>query len=249
MPFLRNFQYLLPSGKAWQIVASKTLRSFFVGLTGVFSDARTFTDEIYEDLHPDTTRELAEWEKQFGLQPSPSTSEADRRLALAAEWAATGGQSPGYIEGVLQTAGFDVYIHEWWSSGPAPYVARDPRLYTTQPLIGTYQCRADPAQPQCAASISAPQCNRFLANDPGYLLNKTGVPNAPPPVPDDSDFWPYFLYFGGATFGTTALVPNDRKAEFIRLLLKLSPMNNWIVTIVDYTTAGVFDASFDASFE
>ncbi len=251
MPSLRTFQQLLPNAKAWRIVVQKTLRDFFTGLVGGFSDARDYIDEVHGDLHPDTTRELAAWESQFGLVPASTATENERRAALAAEWAATGGQSPSYIQGVIQTAGFDVYIHDWWSSGP-PYVARDPRDYTEDPLIGDYQCDAiTTTQPQCNEfGEDQPQCSAFLTGDPGYIVNRTLVPIAPPPVPDDPDYWPYFVYFGGETFGDYAYVPNARRAEFERLLLKLCPTHLWIVTgLIDFTTEGVFDDSFDSSFE
>ena len=138
MPFLRIFQHLLPNARAWRLSKGKTIRKFFEGLAGAPEDARAFIDAVYGDVFPATTRELAAWEEQYGIAANPD--EATRRLNLAAEWAAQGGQSPSYIQGVLHTAGFiDVYIHEWWESGP-PYAARDPRDYTTHPTIGTVQC-------------------------------------------------------------------------------------------------------------
>src|SRR5687768_9476272 len=116
----RAFEHLVPRAQAWRLGLGKQLRRLFEGLVPSFEREREFADDVYLDLFPDTTRELEAWESQYGLEPAPSDSEATRRLALAAEWAATGGQSPAYIQGVLQAAGFDVYVHEWWASGP-PY--------------------------------------------------------------------------------------------------------------------------------
>jgi hypothetical protein len=238
--FFRIFQHLLPRGAAWKVTIAKTLRSFFLGLSEQPAVAKGYIDDVYFDLFPATTRELNEWEKQFGLELTDMTSApavVAGRLALAAEWAATGGQSPSYIQGVLQTAGFDVYVHDWWSSGP-PYVARDPRDYTDLPLIGLYQCTGDAfrytSQPQCSGLPTQPQCNAFLANDPHYLVNKDLTRRAPPPVPDDDTKWPYFLYVGGETFPDHAIVDITRRAEFERLILKLRPLELWIVTLIDY---------------
>jgi hypothetical protein len=239
MSFFRIFQHLLPDAAAWRLTIAKTLRSFFEGLAGGPEDAVAFVDDVYGDLNPETTRELVEWEKQFGLQPNGD--EATRRLALAAEWAANGGQSPSYIQGVLHTAGFtNLFVHEWWSSGP-PYVARDPRDYTEQPLIGSHQCTGNDgfgypfsSQPQCSAFASQPQCNGWLANEVGYLVNKDLTRRAPPPVPDDSDRWPYFWYVGAETFPEIASVDADLRPELERLLLKLGPSHLWIVTLIAY---------------
>jgi hypothetical protein len=243
MLFFRIFSHLLPRAQAWRITVDKTLRKLFLGLSEEPALARQFADQVFEDLLPETTRlhALNEWERQFGLALTDTSVVEDgaaARLILAAEWQATGGQSPSYIQGVLRAAGFDVYIHEWWSSGP-PYVARDPRDYTNQPLVGSHQCTGVPlaplpSQPQCSAFASQPQCNRWLANETDYLVNKDLTRRAPPPVPDDPATWPYFMYVGAETFPARAVVDVTRRSEFERLLLKLRPLHNWIVTLVDY---------------
>lgn len=236
MLFFRQLQHLLPRATAWRVTADKTLRKFLEGLTRLPSDIREFVDEVHADRLPGTTRELAEWEAQFGLLANGDQS--TRRASLAAAWSAQGGQSPRYIQDTLQAAGFDLYVHEWWEPGP---VARDPRDYTNQPLLSTHQCSALADQPQCSALADQPQCDRFLQNDVGYLVNRTLTDVAPPPVPDDSAKWPYFIYVGGETFPDVALVLASRRADLERLLLKICPTHNWIVTLVEYSEPVVDD--------
>lgn len=238
MSFFRIFQHLLPDAAAWRLTIEKTLRRFFEGLAGGPEDAVEFVDDVYGDINPETTRALEEWEKQFGLQPNGD--ETERRLALAAEWAANGGQSPSYIQGVLHTAGFtNLFVFDWWEDGAPPYVARDPRDYTEQPLVGSWQCTGEPGapesfQPQCSAFPSQPQCNNWLANEVGYLVNKDLTRRPPPPVPDDSDYWPFFYYIGAETFGEIASVDADLRPELERLVLKISPAHMWVVMLVAY---------------
>lgn len=233
MTFFRMLQHLLPSAIAWRTYAGKRLTQLVEGLSGAQSDAVAFVDDVSDDLDPRYTRELALWERQFGI-PGTGT-EAERRLALAAAWAATGGQSPSYLQGVMQAAGFDVYVHEWWSGGPGPYVARDPRDYTELALIGgLVQC----GEPLAQCGEPTAQCNRFLANDVGYLVNLNLTNVAPPPIPDDAAKWPYFLYWGGETFGDPAPIPASRRAEFEQLLLKICPAQQWLVTMVTYIPDG-----------
>jgi hypothetical protein len=234
LSFLALYQHLLPRGLAWRTTVDTTLRKFFVGLSGLPTDVRTFVDLVYLDLLPSTTREYALWEKQFAL--NPGGSEEARRAKLAAAWSTQGRQSPDYIQRVIHAAGFDtVFIHEWWESGP-PYVARDPRDYTDQPLIGRYQCEATtpwecfdpgPGEPL------APHCDDSLINDPGYVVNLDLTRRSPPPVPDDPSFWPYFLYFGGEVFGELAEVPASRIAELKELLLRISPAQQWLVLMIE----------------
>lgn len=228
MSLADTLRLLLPRARAWRAAFGSRVRAYLDGLAGEGDAVRTFADEVLEDIYPATTRYPELWERQFGL---PSTgSDAVRRARIAAEWAATGGQSPDYLQGVVQAAGFDLWIHDWWSSGPGPYVARDPRDYTIVPLVGTIQCGE--ALAQCGEPIAL--CNAFLANDPGYLVNLALNSAAPPPVPADPDTWPFFIYWGGETFGTNAEILSSRRAELERLLLKLCPAHCWIVVMADY---------------
>lgn len=142
MIFFRAFQHLLPRGRAWVVVVEKRLRQFFEGLSGVGSEAKQFVDDVWADLYPKTTRDLAGWEKQYGL-PSVGLTEQQRRDRLAAAWKAQGGQDPRYIEDTLQANGFDVYVHEWWQPGTEPAVGvqgqatpRNPLLYVREEFTG-----------------------------------------------------------------------------------------------------------------
>lgn len=249
MVFFRQFQHLLPKSEAWKLAVGGTLRKLFEGLAGAPAALREFADNTFLDIFPDTTRELSAYEEQFGLKQG-ATDEV-RIAAVEAAWTATGGQSPRYLQDVLQKAGFDVYVHEWWSSGPAPYVPRDPRAYTNQPLVGTVQCAPDAWAPQCKLSTTtshlAHQCNDFLANRTYYLVNKDLSNRAPPPIPSDPAKWPFFMYVGGATFGDYAYIAEPwRMEELERLILKYRPTNAWIVMLIE--PSEVFDESFDDSF-
>lgn len=225
--FFRILQHLLPDGVAWRTTVQKRLRTLLEALAEEPAAVRVFVDKVYRDLFPESTRELAAWERFFVLPGNGD--DATRRQRLAAAWQETGGQAPRYLQDIVQAAGFDLYVHEWWSSGP-PWVARDPRAHTQVPLIGTVQC----GEPDALCGEVSAQCNAFLANEPGYLVNIDLTPTAPPRVPDDPDAWPYFVYFGGATFGDRVPITVARRRELEDLLLKLCPAQHWIVLMVDW---------------
>lgn len=230
MSMASTLRLLLPRGaRAWAANAGTRLRQYLDGLAGEGDAVRTFADEVLEDMYPATTRRIDLWERQFGL---PSTgSMSVRRQRVAAEWAATGGQSPDYLQGVVQAAGFPLFIHDAWESGPDPYVWRDPHDYTEQPLIGSVQC--DEALAQCGEPDA--MCNAFLANEVGYLVNDALTRAAPPPIPADSDAWPLFVYWGAENIDDEPPeVLTSRRGELERLLLKLCPADKWIVVLVTY---------------
>jgi uncharacterized protein YmfQ (DUF2313 family) len=250
MLFFRLLVHLLPRAIAWQVTVDKTLRRFLDALAKSPADARDFIDAVWLDIFPKTTRELAAWEKEHGIVAAGT--EAERRLQLAAAWSAQGGQSPRYLEDVLRAAGFDVHVYEWWELPVTiPRTKRDPRNYTDVARVGTVQCMpADMAGVHCCTANDAPppdplpggvelwdlypECNRWLVNDVGYLVNLTLTREAPPPVPNDPAYWPYFIYIAGTDVDTRADVPAARRDEFQRLLLKLRPDQQWVVTYVNY---------------
>lgn len=237
---------LLPTGDAWRAVATSSLSKILEGISPTFERVREFSNSCYLDLFADTTRELAEWEAEFGVYPRQGVSDDARRATLQGRKSATGGQSPSYIQATLQAAGFDVYIHECWAT-TSPFVARDPRAYTSAPYIGTHRCGAPGSR--CGAPTA--RCNRFLVNQPGYWQTLRWAGEAPDRVPDDSDYWPFFIYLGGATFGDTFSILESRWREFQWLVQQIKPSRHWVVVFADIVPddGGIFDATFDPAFE
>lgn len=258
------------------MTTQKRLRELFDGF-GAFVEHEDgplkFVDGVFEDAFPATARTstgaLAEWQKQFGIQPSGTV--VTQRLALDAEWKAQGGQSPRYLQDTLQAAGFNIFVHEWWDPNAAPFEqvqcgqsaaqcgkvlarcaagliqrkVRNPFDYAEQPLIGTTQCGQSESQCGRAGEL----CSDFLANDTHYIVNKDLTPRAPPRIPTDPTYWHYFLYFGGETFPDLADISVGRREELDRLILKLRPTQQWCVVLADYVIIDTFDETFDLSFD
>jgi uncharacterized protein YmfQ (DUF2313 family) len=249
MIFLRQLKHLLPRAKAWSLTIDKKLRQFFDGLSIIGSDFKIFDDGVYEDLFPETTRELDAWEAQFGLTDPVGLTTQQRRDRIDAAWKARGGQSPRYIQDRMQAAGFDVYVHEWWVPGTEPAIgvqacatARNPATYVpagnflVNKLINTgpvYLWQAGEAGAQ--AGEADIQCGNF-----------TSFENAPTvyPAPTDPTKWPYVLYIGGAVFPTLVDIPGEQRDEFENLLLKICPAQQWLGLLVGY---GEFGLSLSSS--
>tara|TARA_R100000808_G_C2154687_1_gene165859 strand:+ start:3483 stop:4376 length:894 start_codon:yes stop_codon:yes gene_type:complete len=271
MNFLNIYKHLLPNAKSWRLSANKKLTALFDGLTGIISDTKLFADLVWLDIFPQTTREIDLWEDQWAL-PAGDLTEQERRDRLDATWKALGGQDPRYIQDTLQAAGFDVYIHEWWTPGTEPVtgvkscaIPRNPNNYLVEGgQAYIVACGEDVAQ--CGEPLA--QCGERLDYSTGYpLVNKVsftelqliplcgeieaaaGEPRAQCgdfdevffkqkeyiiPGPEDSDKWPYFVYFGAETFPDKATIPVTRKEEFEDLLLKICPLQLWIGVLVDF---------------
>jgi len=272
MPWFRVIQHLLPHSTAWSVTAEKKLRNFALALAEAPATFKTFVDEVWEEVFPEYTTHLSEWEREGGIFVNAADSDATRREKIDAWWKADGGQSPTDIEDVLHDSGFtELFVHECWSTvGPPTWVARDPGDYTEIPAIGTVQCSAcdwgSYEQPQCSSGfdtsggvddgdpITQWQCDDLVANDPGYLVNSNLTRRAPPAPPDDSTKWPYFIYVSGEVLSTDVndwpIIINTRRAEIERLLLKHCPTQHWIVLAVRWIApVDIFSDDFDDSFE
>jgi len=228
--FFRIIRHLLPSGKAWRLTIDKTLRRFFEGLSSGPADARGFVDDVYDDLDPQRTRELAAWEQQFGVKAG-SLTDQERRDRLDALWKATGGQDPRYIEDTLRGAGFDIRIYEWWvpgSAGPNP-----PKRNPFAALGEVSIIRCGSAEARCGNEPA--RCGNITVGD-GYLLVNRGLESpTPPAIPTDETKWPYILYIGGSSFDQPALIPAARRLELETLALQIAPTQQWLGMIVNFT--------------
>lgn len=184
--WLRIFKHLLPHGRPWRLTINRNLRALFDGLSGIGSDAKDYIDQAWQDIFPDTTRELASWEDQFGL-PNAGLTDQERRDRLAATWKALGGQDPSYIQQVLRDNGFDVYIHEWWAPGSEPTIGvhscttpRSPLMYLRREFTNvTLGVECGEALAQCGESFALagngveprgyPLVNRILRTVPDTI--------------------------------------------------------------------------------
>lgn len=258
--FYRVLEHLLPRSEAWKTYINKTLSAFLVSFVQGFCFTRHFFDFIFTDIFPQKTRQLDLWEQQFGLITSLPT-EQERRDRLDAQWKAIGGQSPKYIQDILQDSGFNVYVHEWW------YYDFD---FVSYVICGNTDAVCGNANAYCgnssAQSRQTRNPNDWIDSD-SVLVNKIqfakklytqyvicgnsnavcGNENAVSggfsgieiqlikyEIPSDSDLWPYFWYVGGVDFGATVDIPLERKEEFETLILKIKPRQTWVGLFINY---------------
>lgn len=229
---IKLYKHLLPTGAPWSLVADSWLRKFFIGLSGFIVDVVLHADLLILDLFPSTTRELGRHEEQFGLQSSGLT-DTQRRARVAGAWAALGGQSAAYIEDILRTAGFFVYVHEAWAPGVGTwgvYRCGEQRAYCGSPNM---VCAASSILRNPTGVLSA--TNASIMPGMGYpLVNKTPAMQYAE-TPGLASAFPFILYIGGEVFGTLADIPDSRRDEFEQLCLKLKPAHLWLGMLINYT--------------
>ncbi len=185
MNFLNIIRHLLPKSESSKLTNSgdlnnssdKQLTDFWEGMTGTPEDIKDYTDLIYLDLFPQTTRELDLWEKQFNL-PDTGLTEQQRRDRLEGAWQSKGGQDPRYIQDTLQAAGFPVFLHEWWVPGTENPVGtngcvapRNPLEFLAQPDgSGAIFTLCDEDVMECGEDEAL--CGNFSSGEGYALVNK-----------------------------------------------------------------------------
>lgn len=238
------FKHLLPTGRAWSLTATKNLRKFFEAIAPETSDnPRTFAGDLYGDIFPQTTRQLREWERQFGLPRSPSLTVQQRRDRLEAKWRDRGGQSPKYIQDTLRANGFDVYVHEWWEPGTEPPIGFNSPPATPRNPLSVINSEYSAVVPMVDCGEPLAECGEVFA-EAGNFLGRFGYPlvnkfiydsdDVGYTVPNDPSKWPFFMYIGGPEFGDVAEIPAARRYEFEELILRIRPTQLWIGVIVRY---------------
>jgi hypothetical protein len=229
---LKPFSRGAPSGHAWKNLPSSILKKVFGVFDTELREAASLIDVVAKDAFADTTNQLDTWEREFGLR-TPAT-ELERRQQLDFTLRSDGGQSLEFIQDTLQAAGFNVWVHSCWVS-ENPFVVKDPRAYIDPPEYGTELCtdNVDWNQPQCTDTPAWGQAQaNGIVGGTNYFDNITLQDNYLPPVPDDPDAWPFFLYIGGQVFPQYAQIDMDRYDELRRLICKHRPLRHWIVLMV-----------------
>lgn len=204
--FFRIYEHLLPRAEAWKMIISSTKKDLFISLSEIMPAFREFYDLVYLDLFPQTTRQLDEWEAEFGIIKKLAV-EQERRDRLDARWKEEGGQSPQFIQDTLQGEGFDVYVHEWWVYD---------ETFISYVVSGNNNARCGNNNARCGANE-------------GYVILKVQVT-----VPDDPDRWVHFWYIGAETFPDYADVPAERQAEFETLVLRIKPRQTWAGLLINF---------------
>lgn len=230
------FFHLLPRGRAFRVFHGTNMRGFFQGLFDGLLRVKLYADNSLLDLFPETTRELAEQEHQFGLTP-PGFEPFDRVARLAKQWKSAETMTLAEIQSWLDAYGWGhVRVYPYWGEA-VDYQPLDPRDYADAVFYGTTQCVIDTEDlaPRCGAQDF--QCDQLPAGGDNYWTNATTFPLAPPLL-SDTALWPRCLYFASqASIDEPAFFPVEALPEFKRMVQRIKPAEAIVITnfVADWT--------------
>lgn len=251
---------LLPPGSLWVPEDGQGFDQLLEGLAESEELVREFLNSLARLRSPELTPILDDLEREFGVIPDATLSEAIRRARLLAVKTATDGDGTAdFMQAQLRAAGFDVYVHV--NNPPV-----DPQffLFNAPATIcgnATAVCGNDAAY--CGGTrgdlvvngrvydhlywtgIMAGGLLASCGNAQAICRDEASFTQAPIiyELPTDPGYWPLVFFVGGPavrngagelTEIATASVPIGRKDELIRSVVKFKPVHSWGGLVIQY---------------
>jgi uncharacterized protein YmfQ (DUF2313 family) len=245
----RLTQRLLPTGRAWKMPPNGTfdrlVDALKVSEAQAVADAIGLLDAILPDNDNFTADDATQWERRLGMIVNTSTPLADRKAAIRRKMNHPGTiparQHYLYIEGQLQAAGFNVWVHE-------NIPETDPVSYAASALgdINTYgsgsygELEYGGASDIIANTILSPvEYGSFQYGQAqyGWAFNNKVANNIDPALDlyfDTGINYRSSFFVGGQSYGTFADVAASRESEFRQLILQLKPSNTVAFIYINY---------------
>jgi len=220
---------LYPTGRAFKMPKDGWLESLHYALSlsenRAYNDAVALLYAILPDNAEFTEDDAYDWERRLGMITGLGVSLEDRKKAIKRKINHPGNiparQHYLYIQGQLQAAGFDVYIHEnrFFEDGDWVYKTPDEIAYFS---LTSTQHGGD-----------TQHGNGVQHGSFGFdvIANKS-TPNETFAV-GDNGLWATF-FIGGEQLGVNATVQSSRLQEFKELVLKLKPAHTVAYTFISY---------------
>jgi uncharacterized protein YmfQ (DUF2313 family) len=217
--FLKLTKQLYPSGRAWWMRKSGILEKIHQGLIDSEVLAYENLKSLYNSILPDNANfsleDAANWEKALGLLTNLENDLETRKSAIIRKINHPGNvkarQSYLFLQGQLQLAGFDVYVHE-----------NRPTIYNFVEALYDQVKYGQVTYGQSEAFEYTKVANQILASE-NEDFNLGNLDNAKE-----------LFFVGGETFPDFAIIPSIRENEFRELILRLKPAHTVAIIMADF---------------
>lgn len=228
--FSKLFIQLLPSGRAWKVPVSgwfeTLIRAISIRFDIAYKDGLSVLNSVLPDNANFTIQDAEDWERRLGMIPSTAPL-ADRMEAIKRKM-----QHPGeikarqhylYVEGQLQAAGFNVYVHEnRFDDGMGGFETQTPaEVAGSGGLFYNQHGQFQHGQRQHGGGWGDKIVNS-LNPDIDYNFNVGG------------NLRSTFFIGGMYPVGSYANIPANRRTEFRQLVLRLKPCQTVAYCFINY---------------
>lgn len=240
---LKLTKSLYPKGRGFRIPVGLDIEKYHKALAVsediAYTDALSILDSILPDNDNFTVEDAENWERRLGLITNDFVLLADRKISILRKIRHPGTiparQHYLYIEGQLQAAGFDVYVHENRFFELGMWITKTPAEILGAGLSGssTHSDLVQHGQVQHGGAF-----DEKIANSVDPAIDSTFNIGA--------NFRSTF-FIGGEILGTFASIDAPRLTEFRQLVLKLKPVQSVAFTFVGFTGPD-FNNDFNIDF-
>jgi len=214
---------LYPTGRAWRLSINSFFEQVHLALRDTEVEAYNAAAGILNKILPDnpnfTAQDASDWERRLGIAASTATGLEDRKAAILRKYRHPGNilgrSSAVYLEGQLQAAGFNVFVHENLAgTNPANFFT------TGSTTLGDEEAFHGTGAVLGGGSLDFLVVNSLEAlRDAQFSLG--------------TDFRNTF-FIGGQTLGDFATVPQARETEFRQLILTLKGAHLAAALLINY---------------
>lgn len=214
---------LYPKGRAFRFPVDGYMdrlhKALAISESAAYSAAVGFKDGLIPDNDNFTIDDATLWERRLGLIVNPASTFADRKDSILRKMKFPG-RSPArqhwrWLERQLQSAGFDVYVHENINGDDPVTVSGDGSIFE---------------------STNHGEINHGEGDHGGHFNNI--IANS---ITQEGDYsfviglnYRSTFFIGGAVLGTQANVSQSREQEFRQLILKVKPVKNVGFLFINY---------------
>lgn len=251
--FSKTLRSLFPTGQVFRFFSGTQFRLFIDALAQEPERIIMHADEIRDAGIPGyiPSDALSDWESFLNLNPDSALTDVQRQQRITGKIATIGGQGKDYLQDVLQSAGFPVYVFE-----NIPSTEPSARVYTAalgnfqlgETDLGDYSNRIDPRSLLGTLIYGAPvwdtlknytcALGNFQLDDTDCQLseyNGTETIEVEYTIPADSSRF-IFVWFICDQSGVNHFVdiPIERKDDFKKLVNAIKPVHTWALAQINW---------------
>lgn len=197
---------LMPKGHAFRIPYAPVFLAILDAIGQELWKVRNFYKKISSDVYPDSTTLIPYWEQILGLPYITVLSDTHRRARLGLTWAASGGQTAQYLEGIISNIGLPIKMYE-------NLPLRDPATLITAGIYSSV-CGANHLGDGATMGVEVDAVD-LLANSYKDLFM---------PVSPIQDKWIYYILISSVDdVGKPIIIPKELGNSIKDIILRVKP--------------------------
>jgi len=246
--FVTVLKRLGPKGRLFRIFFGSEFEKFYKAAACAPERVAQWNEKVRDAGIPGRIPEeaLDDWEEFLNLPKKPGLTVAQRNARILGKYNQPGGQGPGYIQDVLQQAGFPLYVYENRRDQAKTYTSNLGSFTLGSASIGAYTDRIDPrtlngrlyAGPARYTNTKDYTPSTLGTNTLGGFslgeFSRTLIEEVEYIIGADSSKYIYFFFLAGPNgIYDFVDIPAEREDDLERLIYEIKPAEAWCIAQIN----------------